>query len=166
MAEPPPPVTLNETGIPGSGLPSASRTRTAGGVATGVPTTADSPPPAADSIEAGAPTPTPTRAVAEAKPSAAKIRVRVAGEPRMARSVKATRPCGSLVALVVPSSVPPPAEIWTVTTTSPRAMSPPDASCSWTTGWGSKAVPETAVAGGSTVKESRAATPVVVNTTG
>ena len=67
---------------------------------------------------------------------------------------------------MVPDKVPPPAEIWTVTTTPPRAMSSPDASCSWSTGWGSSVIPDAAVAGGSVTKESRAATPVVVKTTG
>ena len=69
---PPPPVTLNVTGMPASGLPFASRTSTAGGTATAVATGADCASSAAASIAAGAPTPTATAALAEANPSAVK----------------------------------------------------------------------------------------------
>ena len=101
-SDPSPPVTLNVTGMPPRRLPSSSRTTTAGRVATAVATAAACSLPAVASIDAGAPTSSDTLPVTEAKPSAAKMSLRVPGEPRIARSAKATRPPTSLVELVPP----------------------------------------------------------------
>ncbi len=119
---PPPPVTENTTGTPGTPLPSESRITTAGDTATAVLTVADWPPPSTASMDTAAPTPTATGPeVAEAKPSAAKMSVRMPGRPRMERSVKVTVPLALLATLVVPPRVPPPVAICTVTTTPGRA---------------------------------------------
>src|SRR5689334_13685045 len=60
VTEPPPDAIANVTPTPATGVPPASRTMTAGGVGTAVPTVTDWPSPAAAATEAGAPTPSDT----------------------------------------------------------------------------------------------------------
>src|SRR5689334_8768268 len=60
VTAPPPAPIANVTATPATGVPPASRTTTAGGVATVVPTVADWPSPADAATEAGAPTPSDT----------------------------------------------------------------------------------------------------------
>jgi hypothetical protein len=161
---PPPAVTVNVTGMPPSGLPSSSRTTTAGSTGTASPAVASWSSPVRPSIEAGAPTPSAMGGVtAGAKETAANISRWVPGEPRMARSVKVTTPSASLVADVVPSSVPPPVEIATVTSTPSRAIGVPSSSSRRSCGWGDSGSPETAIAGTCEVMTRRAARPVLRN---
>jgi hypothetical protein len=102
-------------------------------------------------------------------PSAAKMMVRVPGEPVSDRLLNAARPLPLVVTLVDPFSVPPPLAIAAVTRTSACGTAFPAASRSSITGCCGKATPLVTVPDGCVTIASRLAGPtaaVAVNVTG
>ena len=159
-AVPPPPVTVNVTLTPVTGLPLRSVTCTCGSMATGDPAVAVWLFPAVMARLAGAPAPSAMALlVAPLSPLAAKPRVRLPAVPLSARSVKVAMPCASVATGEVPPRLPPPLAMLAVTVTPACATGLPPPSWSCTTGWVVSATPLCAVVAGWVCSTSWAAGP-------
>src|SRR3990172_8143405 len=141
---PPPPVTANVTSVPATGLPLASLTRTAGSIATAVPTVADWASPALSAIVVAAPAVPVAVKVTGLPVSVPEVAVRVlapAVVPRV-QLVTVAMPLELVAIAVVGSTVPPPPV--TANVTSVPATGLPLASLTRTAGSIATAVPPVA----------------------